>query len=499
MRNERRKHVLRWLAVALLAGSAWGCVERDAVYVDQAPWEAAFSSVTGFLGYRGDPAQKVTQCAGCHEGYQEAWARTGHARAWDGLQKSGHAQPFCEACHAVSSLGNRISDPKVGWVATQDPRFVDVQCESCHGPGAAHVSFPKGNLPLASIAVPKEGTDGCGGCHYGAHHPFVEQWAKSAHGKGPHTSYAGGNPACARCHEGKAALEVTFGAAGPYAEKGSGELLTITCAVCHDPHGSTLPGQLRASITAPTRDNLCMRCHTNRGTPWSARGPHAAQGFLLLRESVGYIPAGSGIVPSQIPNPHGLPNNEGLCTTCHVQKFTVTDAGGAFVFQNVGHTFAALPCLDEKGIPDPEADCSLDRRYFQGCTGSGCHGSVDLARAAYLRTKDRLNSLLDQLWVDSNKNRVMDITDAGLLPQVLAKGYWDDLNPNSSRMTPAKGALWNAMLAWTDDRPHWSAAEVGGFPFSSHPSSGNGVHNPHLLEALLLASIGEVRSAYGLR
>ena len=34
--------------------------------------------------------------------------------------------------------------------------------------------------------------------------------------------------------------------------------------------------------------------------------------------------------------------------------------------------------------------------------------------------------------------------------------------------------------------------------FSSHPNSGNGVHNPHLLEALLLANIGEVRRFYEL-
>jgi hypothetical protein len=55
------------------------------------------------------------------------------------------------------------------------------------------------------------------------------------------------------------------------------------------------------------------------------------------------------------------------------------------------------------------------------------------------------------------------------------------------------------MLAWTDDRPHWSDGEVGGKHFSSHPNSGNGVHNPHLLEALLLASIGEVRRYYDLQ
>ncbi|MCK5652437.1 MAG: hypothetical protein KAJ42_13710, partial [Gemmatimonadetes bacterium] len=38
-----------------------------------------------------------------------------------------------------------------------------------------------------------------------------------------------------------------------------------------------------------------------------------------------------------------------------------------------------------------------------------------------------------------------------------------------------------------------------GAHFSAHPNSGNGVHNPAFLEALLLASIGHVRASYGIQ
>jgi predicted CXXCH cytochrome family protein len=482
-----------------LLGSAGGCMDREALYVEQPEWEAAADAAPGFLGYRGDPAAKVTLCAGCHPQFQAEWAGTAHADAWAGLQDSGHAASYCEACHSVSALGNRVADPNVGWTATADPRFVDVQCESCHGPGLAHVAYPSGTRPLASVNARADATNGCGECHNGTHHPFVEQWSESVHGRGPNTLYAGSQPACAPCHEGKAALEVTFGVTSAYQEKGTGEMLTITCAVCHASHGSPYPGQLRASIEVPTRENLCMRCHTRRGTPWSAHGPHAAQGLLILGQDVGYVPPGSDLDLAVIPNPHGPKNNEGLCATCHVQTFTVTDPQGAFVFENVGHTFAALPCLDEDGVPHPEAICALREKYFKGCTGTGCHGTEAYAREAYLRRQDRLNTLLDRLWADSNKNHVLEATDGGLLPQVLAKGFRKELDPSSSTMTPAKGAIWNAMLAWTDDRPHWADGAVDGVHFGSHPNSGNGVHNPHLLEALLLASIGDVRRAYGLQ
>jgi hypothetical protein len=109
-----------------------------------------------------------------------------------------------------------------------------------------------------------------------------------------------------------------------------------------------------------------------------------------------------------------------------------------------------------------------------------------------------LNSLLDQLWEDSDNDHVMEASDGGVLPQVIAKGLEAELDPDDPTVNPAKGAMWNAMLAWTDDRAQWSDGEVFGKHFSSHPNSGNGVHNPHLLEALLLANIGEVRRFYDL-
>jgi predicted CXXCH cytochrome family protein len=486
----------------LLLGGLWGCADEDALYVDQPPWSDPLQDpAVGFLGYS-DVEARETACSGCHPGAEAEWARTAHADAWAGLQESGHSQEFCEACHTVSALGNAVTETQVGWTATQDPRFHDVQCESCHGPGLTHVAYPAGEQPLAAFEASLEGTNGCGECHNGSHHPFVEQWEESVHGQGPHTAYAANVSlnACGPCHEGQKALEATFGEDANYLEKGDGEFRTITCVVCHDPHGSAYGGQLRAPIDTPDRGNLCMRCHTRRGLPWSFRGPHAAQGLLVLAEEVGYVPEGSSLKLDQIPNPHGPENNRALCTTCHVARRTITDqATGEFLLESVGHTFEAINCLDEDGLPDPDGICSVEERSFAGCTGSGCHGNETLARTAYLRTKDRLNLLLDELWSDSDHDGILESTDGGLLPRVLAKGYSEDLNPSSPTVTPAKGAIWNAMLAWTDDRPQWSDGRVGGVDFSSHPNSGNGVHNPHLLEALLLASIGDVREAYDLR
>jgi hypothetical protein len=219
---------------------------------------------------------------------------------------------------------------------------------------------------------------------------------------------------------------------------------------------------------------------------------------LILGQDVGYLPPGTTLEALQLLNPHGPRNNDRLCAECHVSGLTVTDASGNFLLESVGHTFEAISCLDDNGLPVAEERCDLEDRTFATCAGVGCHGSEGSARSAYTRVRDRLNVLLDELWADTDRDRKLEATDGGLLPQVVAKGFASDLDPDSSTMTPAKGAMWNAMLAWTDDRTHWSDGRIGEAHFSSHPNSGNGVHNPHFLENLLLVSIGHVREAYSL-
>lgn len=109
----------------------------------------------------------------------------------------------------------------------------------------------------------------------------------------------------------------------------------------------------------------------------------------------------------------------------------------------------------------------------------------------------RLNRLLDELWFDTDGDHVMDATDAGLLPQVVAQGDTSQINVEDDVVTVAEGALWNAMLAYTSDRTWWGDGEAFGIHFSAHKASGNGVHNPFFLDAVLNASIQAVIDEYG--
>jgi predicted CXXCH cytochrome family protein len=505
-------HVVTVAAFALAS-----CTTDKISYVTRPPFNQGPDSANGFLGYFA-VSTKQTNCGNCHVGVQGDWSTTVHNHAWADLQGSGHAVASCNACHAVSHLGNSFGKAG-GYEVKADSAYQDVQCENCHGPGATHASNPDvtGNWPLASIHVDTGIANGCGGCHTGVHEPFVDQWVQSAHGSGPgYATAVASGAACTPCHEGKAALAIKFGVTTNYTELKDTTHQRIVCIVCHDPHGTAgYPGQLRASISVPTTDNLCIKCHSRTGTPpWgvatatsAARGPHGAQGLLVIGQNIGWIPPNFTYDTNQIVSSHGTSANPRLCATCHVAATTVTDkATGAFTFQSVGHLFTPVACLDANGIPTTSQSCTLSQRDFSACVNSGCHLNAQAAMSAYQAIDATLDNFLDQIWLDSNGNGVIDSTDGGLLPQLVAKAMRAGataadsapLDFGSTTTTVAKGTLWNAALAATDDRLYFLSGKVFGKNWAAHQASGNGVHNPFLLQALLSSSIAALHSTYNL-
>jgi predicted CXXCH cytochrome family protein len=496
------------------------CTDEKIVYRDRPNFNPPPDSLNGFLGYF-TVTTKQTTCGNCHVGVQGQWKTTRHASAWADLQGSGHAAASCNKCHTVSELGNAIGHP-AGYSTVPDSAYHDVQCESCHGPGFTHVENPDiaANHPLARMHVDTGLTTSCSGCHSGVHTPFVEEWRQSGHGNGPGFAAAATNTSCQPCHEGRVAMQVKFGENANYVEKASATPERIGCVTCHNPHGSPNEAQLRAPLGTPTRDQLCVTCHSRTGVPpWpvvtgtgTARGAHGAQGLLVLGENVGWIPPDFAYDTSQMASSHGTVANPRLCATCHVVRTTITDQlTGQFTFQSVGHTFDAIPCADAQGIPRPcGSPLATDTAHnFTACSTSNCHiGGPNVAKLAYQTLKGELNNYLDQIWTDNNANGIIDSTgiDGGLMPQLVARALRPGataadsapINFRNNVTSVAKGTLWNAALAATEDRPKFLSGKLLGNGFSTHMASGNGVHNPFLLKALLIGSIASMHSAYGL-
>lgn len=472
---------LTYAVIGIAAAIAVAACAERVVYRDVRFPEPP-AAAAGFLGYQ-TAATNKTVCGNCHVGHQSDWQRTAHAEAWVTLVNAPGKQAFCEGCHTVNQRGNASGGEAGGWIGAQDERYHDVQCESCHGPGLDHVQNPESTQPLASIAVGVNLTAGCGECHNGTHHPFVEEWESSGHGQlvaSPAT-----RAECQSCHTAKGALDA-WGVTANYKEKSGtqGHQLAITCAVCHDPHsneasrrGETgtgptnslgMPmsgGQLRYSIDVPNEEqNLCMKCHHKRaqpelGTTQFSRGPHSPEGPLLLGENVGFWFSDTP-VGQQIVGTHGSEANPRLCATCHMVQYEVTDKlTGQFKFTSVGHRFEAIPCVDAEGIPTGAASCTITGRSFKGCLGSGCHGTEPAARSAYTVVNTRIANLSAEL--------------KALVDQVRAT----EINQNDNRWSSAEGADFNYQLA---------------------VKKGSSIHNPFMVEALLTASIREMRTRYGL-
>lgn len=474
MKSRIHSGLGRVLAIAVWLVAA-ACTSEKIVYRSGTNFAAPPSTAANFIGYY-DVTNKQTVCGSCHVDYQARWAATKHASAWADLQASGSATGVCEACHSVTNLGNGTTATAVGYNSTKDARYHDVQCESCHGAGLTHASNPtSANRPLASIQADTNATNGCGECHTGVHEPFVQEW-KGTNATGlshsivqAHT-VGSTDPTCVGCHTAQGAL-ARLGVTENYAEKvpttgiTTANALPIVCAVCHDPHGSDNPHQLRFSIGAANiDDNLCIKCHQRRADPSQVttnNTVHSPEGPTLLGLA-GWFPPGMTAGDSIIGT-HGTPSrNPELCATCHVARYTANDqATGKFVFQSTGHRFIAAPCVDANGVPTAAQSCDIATKTFRSCVSGSCHASETVARSLYVTDSVRIYQLIAQA-----NSAVAKVKAAQ--PAACKLG--------GTTYTSCLGTQFNVSLA---------------------SSPGAFVHNPFLLEQLLIASINQLQKDYG--
>ncbi len=122
-------------------------------------------------------------CAACHATAMKTWQGSGHARAFATLVAfKADADPNCIACHTVGFATVSGYRREFG-----DAKLVDVGCESCHGPGSAHVEQRRGGGEVTAKFHPV-GAGDCRKCHHGEFsRPFEYDkfWPAIAHGKEP--------------------------------------------------------------------------------------------------------------------------------------------------------------------------------------------------------------------------------------------------------------------------------------------------------------------------
>jgi DmsE family decaheme c-type cytochrome len=199
-----------------------------------------------------------------------------------------------------------------------------VTCESCHGPGKAHV---EGGGDVTKIKrfdklSTKQIDETCLGCHAGAHPNFE----RSPHARadvsclGCHSVHAPQAPEhllkaeqpklCFTCHtDQKAAFNMPFH--HPVNEG------AVSCSDCHNPHGTFNKANLRSTAD---QNAVCTKCHAE------TRGPFVYEHPVVKAEGCTACHSPHGSQNARLLN---MPSINMLCNQCHsrVANHTVVGMG----------------------------------------------------------------------------------------------------------------------------------------------------------------------------
>jgi DmsE family decaheme c-type cytochrome len=225
----------------------------------------------------------------------------------------------CAVCH--DDLSRKFSrNPHRALEVLPDSKWKDRECESCHGPGQAHIDAGDGSQIFSFGKSPTKDISGrCLSCH--VRHAQRAGMANSLHaedelactechaihdpGHPVHLLFKAPTPLCISCHR-----DIAASFAQPYAHhlnQGA-----VGCVDCHRPHqGFGIKPNLVSNTqlqTAHGNEAACLKCHNN------IRGPFVFEHFPVRTEgcTACHVPHGSA-------NPKMLIRNQVqfLCLECH--------------------------------------------------------------------------------------------------------------------------------------------------------------------------------------
>jgi DmsE family decaheme c-type cytochrome len=249
-----------------------GAAARPTAASAAAPAPAA-AQANGFVG--------DDTCSTCHEPEAKALHLTQHGKAQNSRTPAAKTNQSCETCHGPGQAHVDTGDKtKIKRFTAMSPRDVNATCLSCHNKGA-HVNFEGGMHDARNVS--------CSTCH-SVHNPKSEK---------AQLKTVTAVQTCETCHK-QEAMKVKKSGHMPVREG------KMDCTSCHSPHGST---NVRMLKSGNSLNEMCASCHAEKRGPflWD----HAAG-----RENC-----------ASCHDPHGSNNDRMLvakepmlCQRCHVSS-----------------------------------------------------------------------------------------------------------------------------------------------------------------------------------
>jgi DmsE family decaheme c-type cytochrome len=268
----------------------------------------------------GNPDQYVGKdtCAGCHADKAQQVANTVHANA--SVEGAQYATG-CETCHGPGKAHVEAQTEAGGEFAKVEaakklifgfhgkPEENSARCLTCHEYGEEHSNFARSQHNLNDVS--------CIECH-SPHYAKESQYLLVE--KQPLLCYS--------CH-----TEIKPEFSKPFHHRVNESL--VKCTDCHNQHGGFLTKQLRSTAS---QDQVCFKCHVEKAGPFvfehapvktegcvACHTPHGSQNPRLLRRSqVNLLCLECHTLTIDSPVP-GLPSfhNQAAkyqaCTICHTQ------------------------------------------------------------------------------------------------------------------------------------------------------------------------------------
>lgn len=295
------------------------------------------SSATNFLDYFKNPSdQKKTDdyvgsetCKSCHEEQFNRVAETKHGKL-ENLAQWKDKVVGCESCHGpgkahVDGGGDKT---KIALLGKLSSKAVSETCLTCHAGREDHNQFRRGEHWRNNV--------GCTDCHtaHGTNHGKFKDGSMTLAGNAsvlrpaPAMLKTSEQQLCISCHS-----EVKSHFNKPFRHRvleGS-----MKCSDCHNAHGGFETRQTKLAIG---NDSTCLKCHTDKQGPFvfehaplkvegcsSCHTPHgSANPRLLKRSQVRQLclECHSGITEQLSDGPSGGPHDQRNlrsrnCTTCH--------------------------------------------------------------------------------------------------------------------------------------------------------------------------------------